>query len=155
MVVPIERWVCAEIAIPVNYIEKSEREGEEDSRHGIYLGRRVGRTLCRGLSLTLLPIILRKWQACYHQFKFYRQRSREQSMWRLPNRRLLLCRLPNGVCDKWRPRPMALGTLGVWDIWHVGQMAFRSYGTCLTACGTNGVYQMASGTSGTCGTNGI
>ena len=50
---------------------------------------------------------------------------------------------------------MALETLGGWDIWHVGQMAFRSYGTCLTACGTNGVYQMASGTSGTCGTNGI
>ena len=50
---------------------------------------------------------------------------------------------------------MALETLGGWDIWHVGQMAFRSYGTCLTACGTNGVYQMASGTSGTSGTNGI
>ena len=46
---------------------------------------------------------------------------------------------------------MALETLGGWDIWHVGQMAFRSYGTCLTACGTNGVYQMASGTSGTWG----
>ena len=47
---------------------------------------------------------------------------------------------------------MALRTHGSWDIWHVRQMAFRSFfGTYPTACGTNGIYQMASGTSGTFG----
>ena len=61
-----------------------------------------------------------------------------------------------GGRDQWHLRHLAAATCGAQDVWHLGQvalmgqMASRSYGTCLLACGTNGFYQMASGTSGTC-----
>ena len=58
MILPVERLLCLEVAVPVGKVEEPEGDGKEDARHRVNLGRAVRRAGARGGLLTRTPVVL-------------------------------------------------------------------------------------------------